>query len=289
MKTSTIVTLIVVVVLFVAGLSMCGVERIDAGHVGIKVNLYGSEKGVDDVAEVTGIQWFFKPKTQIHEFPTFVQNAIWTHDQAEGSEANEEFRVTTKDGLTAKLDVSLNFRILPENAVSIFRKFRKSLDELGETVLRNWVREGYNIAATEFTAEQLYENRAEFMEQAEENVKVRLEQEGFTVEELVLLNEIRLPESVIKAIEAKVNAKQIAIQKEQELQQAIADANKRIASARGDSLSMVIRAAAEAKAFMLKKRELNEALLQQMFIEKWDGTYGTNNVFGAGTGLFITK
>ena len=30
-------------------------ERIDAGHVGVKVNLYGDNKGVSDVTEVTGI------------------------------------------------------------------------------------------------------------------------------------------------------------------------------------------------------------------------------------------
>ena len=29
-------------------------ERIDAGHVGVKVNLYGNDKGVSAVTEVTG-------------------------------------------------------------------------------------------------------------------------------------------------------------------------------------------------------------------------------------------
>ena len=33
-------------------------ERIDAGHEGIKVNLYGSEKGVDDMSLVTGVVWY---------------------------------------------------------------------------------------------------------------------------------------------------------------------------------------------------------------------------------------
>ena len=32
----------------------CGYERIDAGYEGIKVNLYGDGKGVDDVSLVTG-------------------------------------------------------------------------------------------------------------------------------------------------------------------------------------------------------------------------------------------
>ena len=34
-------------------------QRIDAGHEGIKVNLYGSDKGVDDVELVTGAVWYF--------------------------------------------------------------------------------------------------------------------------------------------------------------------------------------------------------------------------------------
>ena len=49
-------------------------ERIDAGHVGVKVNLYGDNKGVSDVTEVTGMV-FFNPLTHnIYEFPTFVQH-----------------------------------------------------------------------------------------------------------------------------------------------------------------------------------------------------------------------
>ncbi|MHA2254336.1 MAG: SPFH domain-containing protein [Candidatus Kariarchaeaceae archaeon] len=289
MKVSTIVILVLITIGLIVGFGITGCERIDAGHVGIRVNLYGTEKGVDQVAEVTGIQWYFKPKTQIHEFPTFVQNAIWTADETEGSKEIEEFRVTTKDGLTAKMDVSLNFSVLATEAVNIFKKFRKPLDEIAETVLRNWVREGYNMAASEFTAEQLYEHRAKYTATSEDIVRERLEREGFTVEELVILNEIRLPSSVITAIEAKVNATQIAIQKEQEVQQAVADAQKRVAKARGDSASYVISAAGEARALRLKKQELNSLLVQQMFIERWDGSYGTNNVFGADAGLFIQK
>ena len=32
-------------------------ERVDAGHEGILVNLYGSDKGVNDVSLVTGMVW----------------------------------------------------------------------------------------------------------------------------------------------------------------------------------------------------------------------------------------
>jgi hypothetical protein len=38
---------IIAVILSATLLSSC--ERIDAGHVGVKVNLYGTGKGVDDI------------------------------------------------------------------------------------------------------------------------------------------------------------------------------------------------------------------------------------------------
>ena len=42
---------------FVVLVSSCSYERIDAGYEGIKVNLYGDGKGVDDVSMVTGMVW----------------------------------------------------------------------------------------------------------------------------------------------------------------------------------------------------------------------------------------
>lgn len=40
-------------------MSLSSCERIDAGHVGLKVNYYGSNKGVSDVTEVTGWQFYW--------------------------------------------------------------------------------------------------------------------------------------------------------------------------------------------------------------------------------------
>ncbi|MGH7436956.1 MAG: hypothetical protein ACRENE_14885, partial [Polyangiaceae bacterium] len=52
--------------------------RVDAGHVGIRVKLAGSDRGVQDMPVVTG--WvFYNPLTeQIVLFPTSVQNVVWT-------------------------------------------------------------------------------------------------------------------------------------------------------------------------------------------------------------------
>jgi regulator of protease activity HflC (stomatin/prohibitin superfamily) len=254
-------------------------NRIDAGHVGIKVNLYGSNKGISDVTEVTGMVWYNPFTKSVYEVPTFVQNAVYTHDEIDESDKNEEFRVTTKDGMIAAFDLSMNYLTPAENVTSIFKKYRKPVKELEKTVVRTYLREAFNNIASKYTAEGLYENRADFEKQAEVKAVEILSKEGFVVEQIVILNEIRLPADITKRINDKVKAAQITKQKKEEVAQQIADSEKRIAKAKGDSTAMVVMAAAQAMAYKVKKQELNDLLIQQQFIEKWNGNYGSGNVF----------
>jgi regulator of protease activity HflC (stomatin/prohibitin superfamily) len=267
-------------------LSTPSCNRIDAGHVGIKVNLYGTNKGVSDITEVTGMVWYNPFTKSVYEVPTFVQNAIYTHKDERGSSSNEEFRVTTRDGMTAAFDVSMNYFTPSENVTDIFRKYRKPIEDLEKTVIRTYLREAFNNVATKYTAEGLYENRAAFEEASEQRAKDILKKEGFIVEQIVILNEIRLPKDVTQRINDKVKAAQITKQKQEEVLQERAEAEKKIARAQGKAESMRIEAEAEAYAYKTKKQELTSLLLEQMYIEKWNGNYGTGNVFGGSAMLY---
>ena len=87
-------------------------ERIDAGHVGVKVNLYGDNKGVDDVVEVTGMV-FFNPITHnIYEFPTFIQHKEYTGDNS--------FVVNSKDGSEFHVSPIINYSVKREKVPAIF-------------------------------------------------------------------------------------------------------------------------------------------------------------------------
>lgn len=55
---------------FMVMISLSSCERIDAGCEGIKVSLYGDDKGVGDVALVTGRVWYNPITTEIYEYPT---------------------------------------------------------------------------------------------------------------------------------------------------------------------------------------------------------------------------
>lgn len=256
--------------------------RIDAGHVGIKVNLYGDNKGVSDITEVTGWVWYNPLTKKVFEIPTFVQNVVYDSD----GKVNEEFRVTTKDGMVAAFDVSMNYYTPDENIVEIFKKYRKPVKELERGVIRTYLREGFNNIASHYSAEKLYENRAEFEDSAQTVADSILRKEGFVVEQIVILNEIRLPPEMVKRINDKVNAAQMTKQLQEEVRQAEARADKVVADARGSAQAIRLKAEAEAEAFRIKRQELTPELLEQMYIEKWEGSYGTGNVFGANPTLF---
>ena len=246
-------------------------ERIDAGYAGIRVNLYGSEKGVDGVTEVAGAVWYNPITTEIHEFPLFVQNAVYTRDRTEGSVNNDELRVTTNDGLVVSMDVSINYRINPEKAVHIFKKYRKPLNEISGTILRNYLRDSYNRSANNYSAEEIYTKKNEFISKADALFSADMAEEGFLVEKVVLLNELRLPDKIKIAIDRKIEAKQIAEQKKNELAQSKADAEKEKERARGKAEALKIQADAEKYAYEQKQRVLTKLLIQQQMIEKWDG------------------
>src|ERR1700729_607455 len=77
--------LVFVVLVLIIGFAGCGMTtRVDAGHVGIRVKLAGSDRGIQDMPVVTG--WVvYNPLTeQIVLFPTSVQNVVWTQSAHEG-------------------------------------------------------------------------------------------------------------------------------------------------------------------------------------------------------------
>ena len=75
-------------------------ENIDAGNVGIKLNLYGTDRGVDKITIVSGRVWYNTWTTRIVEFPTFVQNVDY-----------KPFAINTVDAARFEIDTKMQYRI----------------------------------------------------------------------------------------------------------------------------------------------------------------------------------
>lgn len=222
-------------------------ERIDAGHEGILVKMYGSEKGVQDVSLVTGRVWYNPFTESVYEFPGYVQ----TYDYP-------AFNVNAKDGSVFTADPTLSFAVKPGQSPSIFKKYRKDIKEITETTLANYIKDAFRIEFNKYSTDSIISNREAFEQAVQDRLGSVLEKEGFVLEQMT--SGIVPPESITKAINAKNEAIQQAMRVENELRVAEANAKK-----------LIVQAKSEAEANELKQRTLSSLLIQQQFIEKWDG------------------
>ena len=59
---------------------IAAVTRIGAGYVGIEIFLSGSQRGPSEIPIKTGWVFYSPLRSQIIEFPTYVQTVKWTRD-----------------------------------------------------------------------------------------------------------------------------------------------------------------------------------------------------------------
>ncbi len=270
MKTWIIAGVVALVVLIMSS-TFIGCARIEAGYVGIKVNLLGGNRGVQDITEVTGFVVYNALTSKVYEFPTFVQHKVWTADTNEDSPSNEEFVVTTKDGLSVSFDIGLDYQVIQSKVPEIFNKYRRPLEVITNEFIRTMVRNAYNQTASNFAAEELVAKRTSYETEVRKKLDEEMRKSGFDIIQIGIIGKVRLPPGIENAINAKIQAVQEAIRAENQKQSVIAEANKSIEESKGAAESMRIRAESQAKANEILNKSLTPMLIQKMYIEKWDG------------------
>jgi regulator of protease activity HflC (stomatin/prohibitin superfamily) len=262
-------SILAVVVAFVLILIMVvSCERIDAGHVGVKVNLYGSQKGVDGITEVTGMVFFNPFTTKVYEFPTFVQHKEYTGE--------ESFTINSKDGSEFRVSPIVNYQVISDKVPFIFGKYRRTLEQIEHGFLKTAVYDAFRTATNGYTADSLISNREGFEIKVRSILEKQLNAEGFMIQQFT--SNLEYPKTFVDAINAKNNAVQQALKAENDVKTAEANAKIKVANAEGNARAMLTQSKAEAESYKLKQQSLTPLLIQQQFIEKWDGklpVYGT--------------
>ena len=210
-----------ILVIALMAMLMWNCSRIDAGHEGMKVNLYGSNRGIDDVNLVTGWVWYNPFTTKVYEYPTFVQTVDY-----------EPFSINAKDGSEFIVDPTISLKVVDGNSPVIFKKYRRSLDEIIKQTLYNYVKDAFRVELNSFTTDEIVSNRAMFEENLEKSLRETLSREGFQLEQLT--SGLKYPESIVLAVNNKNKAIQEAMTAENQLKVAQAEAAKLIASAEGE-------------------------------------------------------
>lgn len=252
---------LVLLIGFALSMSSCS-ERIDAGYEGIKVNLYGSDKGVDEISLVSGRIWFNPFFTTVYEFPTFVQ----TYDY-------EPFTVNAKDGSVFTVDPTLSVAIISGSTPKIFKKYRKDIDQIMSVTFGNHIKDVYRIEFNRYTTDEIISSREKFEAGIEKKMNVFFTKEGFNLEQLT--SGIRYPKSITEAIDLKNKSVQDAQRVEHELRVVEAEAKKSIVQAEAKAQAKLIDAESRAKANKTLTQSLSPLLIEYEYAIKWDGKLPT--------------
>lgn len=259
--------------LIVSILQPLSIERIDAGNKGLKVNLTGSDRGVSSYQYKTGWVVYNDWTEQVKEFPLFQQH-IEYNDQT----------VITKGGFAATIKPSFNYSLREDAIGEMFVNLRLEIKEIEQGWLKNAIVSSVNDVANRWNVDDIFNKREEFEAAIITECNKRVSK-WFTVSQL--RTNIVPPKSLQQAIEGKTKAVQEAQAAQQRTLVAQAEAQEKIAIAKGDSAKAIIDAQATALAMKIKQKELTPLYVEFIKAQTWDGKLPSTVAGGSGTFLNI--
>jgi regulator of protease activity HflC (stomatin/prohibitin superfamily) len=215
---------------------------IPAGKVGV-VEVWGK---VSQRPLQPGIYWK-NPLGEVIEFSTRLQDI------------KETVEATSKEGLTFKIDVSLQYRIDPQKAGDIYQNLGTEQREIIISRFRSIIR---RITAN-YNAQDIYSEKRQIVEQQlTQKLRENLSPLGFVVEEVLLRNLI-LPENLQASIQQKLQAEQENEKLDLELKKAAKEAKRKRIEAQGNAdAQKILSQGLTEQVLRLKSIEATEKLAQ---------------------------
>jgi regulator of protease activity HflC (stomatin/prohibitin superfamily) len=217
---------VVGVILILLGISTACVVQIEAGQVGVQ-KLFGK---VQKEVLNSGLH-FINPLVDVVKLDVKTQNYTMSGIQDEGHKSGDDaIRVLTADGLEVTIDLSVLYRVTPNDAP---RLLSETGDNYEDKIVRPITRTRIRDNAVYYEAVALYSTkRDEFQQRIFKTIETDFSKRGLMLENLLVRN-ITLPQSVKATIEQKINAEQDAQKMQFVLQKEKQEAERKRVEAQG--------------------------------------------------------
>jgi regulator of protease activity HflC (stomatin/prohibitin superfamily) len=199
---------------------------VPAGNVGVQV-LYGN---VEPDALESGfhlINPLYEIKPLDIRTQAYTMSATHNEGQVKGDDAIE---VLTSDGLTLKLEITVQYRLLPTAAPMVYRTIG---EDYTDKIVRPEIRSALRDKAVNYVSTDLYSiKREDFVQKVTSLLDESFKKRGLVLEGM-LLRDVSLPQSVQQSINAKISAQQDAQKMEFVLQKEKQEADRKRIEAQG--------------------------------------------------------
>lgn len=247
-------------------------EIVPAGYVAVQYSMNG---GVKD--EVLTQGWHMvSPTIKTSRYTIGLEQSYLTAGKNGDSKDDESFSASSSEGKDMLIDLTFTYQFKPEDVVGVFNRFKgQSGQDVRDSFIKpnivSWTKE---VLARYRVSDVLGTKRAEVNAALTEYLAGKFEQYGITISNASLIN-IEVDEETSQAINAKITAQQNAetqaINNETNIAKAKADADVKTTQAQAEADAKMIQAEAEAKANEMIQKSLTDGVLQQRYIEKWNG------------------
>lgn len=186
----------------------------------------------------------------------------------------------SKDLQDVRTEVALNYHVSPESAQIVYQQLGF---EYSVRVINPAIQESVKQVTARFNAEELITMRETVKTEIEQQIKQRLATYNILVE-TISITEFKFSDQFTRAVEAKVEAEQRALQANNELRRieieaqqaeakAIGDQKANIARAEGLRQANILEAEGEAAAIKIIDEQLrnNPNYLEWLKTQRWDG------------------
>lgn len=270
-STHTVLRLAAIVVGIVVVLMLLPttVTYIHPGHVGIVISRTGG--GVEPTPLAAGLHTRNPLTTGIEEYPIYMQTLVLAKSPTEGSAENEEINVNSVEGQPISLDVAMSFELDAMQVPELYSTFRNNIDFIQHTYVKQTIRQALQtVIGSEAIADILGPKKAEVVSRTQDMLEKALKPYGFVVKQFTI-NEIRAPQTVIDAINAKNVMQQAALTAQNELQKKQFQATGDSIEAAGHAKAILAEAEAQSKANHLLSESITPTLVTYEMAKRWNG------------------
>lgn len=260
-------------------LLVCGlgfITKIPANHVGIVYSPFGGTK------ETTLGEGFTKksPFDKIYKFSTETQ-----------TKTVDNLTTQTQDAQYVISSIDVKYKVNESNAYLVFKQYR-TLERMSEDLIISSTQRVLEHITTKYNIiECLGEKRSEIYAQLESSLSKELAEYGVQFVSITI-NDMDAGEKIEAAIEAEAVAKKEVETAAQQLEKSKMEAQQKSVQAQAEqdaakikAETKLIEAEAEKKANEMLKQSLTDEVLEQQWIEKWNGSLPT--YYGGDAGIMI--
>jgi regulator of protease activity HflC (stomatin/prohibitin superfamily) len=287
--------------------SACTVT-VESGFAGIKQTKFGANPGVQPGELGPGLHWEgFGEK--IRTYPTRQRTYSYTREKNADGNENEEIEFAAANGLPMTADVALTFKVQDDKAADLYATWRQDFEQLLDGQIRNDVRAAIAREAEKMPISCAVQESADpgplavgavapvippapicddaligpgrqrVMVNALAALQKQWGPQGVTISRMEWVGNIRYPEVVRNAIQARSQAEQDTLAAQAAVAKAKANAEAEVATARGK---------AESTRLVAESLRANPEIVQLRAIERNIGpcpTNATTCVIGADVNL----